>query len=154
WNNLLAKLPVDKVSLPSFPIWGDELDASYPFENYTPYATPLNELRVLLHGQAPLAAMTRAELLALLPSYARYDKDNFPKWKSDFIRQNREWFQQHRKQFSKRWIEKLRSFPPSLRKLEWNCKGEERDLWKHVLQFRPAGLRVKRYSTSPSLVAM
>ncbi len=42
----------------------------------------------------------------------------------------------------------------SLRKLEWNCKGEERDLWKHVMQFRPSGLRVKRMSTVPALVAL
>ena len=48
----------------------------------------------------------------------------------------------------------LAMFPPSLRKLEWNCKGEERDLWHHVLQFRPSGLRAKRYTSSPALVAM
>ena len=154
WNALLAKLPEDKVPLPSFPIWGDELDATYPFENVTPFITPLSELRLTLNGHAPTSEVTQEELLELLPSYARYKKEVFPKWKIDFIRQNREWFQQYRKYFSKRWVEKLRSFQPSLRKLEWNCKGEERDLWKHVLQFRPSGLRVKRYSTSPSLVAM
>ena len=33
-------------------------------------------------------------------------------------------------------------------------RREERDLWKHILQFRPSGLRVKRYANSPSLVAM
>jgi DNA (cytosine-5)-methyltransferase 1 len=53
-----------------------------------------------------------------------------------------------------RWIKRLFEFPPSFRKLEWNCKGEHRDLWKHVLQFRPSGLRVKRYTSSPALVAM
>ena len=35
-----------------------------------------------------------------------------------------------------------------------NCQGEVRDLWEHILQFRPSGLRVKRYRASPSLVAM
>lgn len=154
WNSLLSRLPEDKVSLPSFPIWGDEIGANYPFENYTPYAAPLGELRKCPNGHVSKRSMTRDELLALLPNYARYEKERFPEWKVDFIRQNRKWFKEHRKYFSDKWIKKLRSFPPSLRKLEWNCKGEERDLWKHVLQFRPSGLRVKRYSTAPSLVAM
>lgn len=36
WNLLLSKLPEDEVPLPSFPIWGDEIDAAYSFEDYTP----------------------------------------------------------------------------------------------------------------------
>src|SRR6202011_1339873 len=39
-------------------------------------------------------------------------------------------------------------------KLEWNCHGEVRDLYEHVLQFRPSGLRVKRMRTAPALVSM
>lgn len=154
WNSLLERLPEDTVPLPSFPIWGDEIDAIYPFEDCTPYAAPLRELKGCLNGHTSKDKMTRTQILTLLPSYARDIDDEFPEWKIDFIRQNREWFYEHRRYFSKRWIEKLRTFPPSLRKLEWNCQGEERDLWKHVLQFRPSGLRVKRYSTAPSLVAM
>ena len=86
--------------------------------------------------------------------YAQTPQKRFPKWKIEFIRQNLEWFQRYRSDFSEQWVMKLQSFPPSLRKLEWNCQGEERDLWKYVLQFRPSGLRVKRYTSSPSLVAM
>ena len=41
-----------------------------------------------------------------------------------------------------------------MQKLEWNCKGEERDIWKQVIQFRASGVRVKRPTTAPSLVAM
>jgi len=153
WNLLLSKLP-EKAPLPSFPIWGDEMDATYPFEDHTPYAAAIEELERCLDGRVLAVSPTRQELLELLPSYARTKKAKFPEWKIDFIRQNREWFQEYHRYFSKKWIEKLRSFPPSLRKLEWNCKGEERNLWKYVLQFRPSGLRVKRYSSSPSLVAM
>lgn len=160
WNKLLAKMPEEDVELPSFPIWGDELDATYPYEEYTPFSAPLHELNSFLNGNfangngSSGLALTRKEILARLPNYARVEEETFPKWKVDFIRQNREWFEEYRSYFSKRWIEKLRSFPACVRKLEWNCQGEERDLWKHVLQFRPSGLRVKRYTTCPSLVAM
>lgn len=153
WNFFLAQLP-EKVILPSFPIWGDEIDASYPYAEYTPSKASIDELRQAINGHDPKISVTRQELLELLPGYARDDIDKFPKWKIDFIRLNREWFQHNRKYLPQNWIDRLRQFPPSLRKLEWNCQGEERDIWKHVLQFRPSGLRVKRYASSPSLVAM
>lgn len=160
WNSLLAKMPEDKVDLPSFPIWGDEIDATYPYEEYTPYIAPLSELEKCFNGQLLNGngsnghQYTREDLLVRLPGYAQTEEKVFPKWKVVFIRQNREWFKEYRKYFSRRWVEDLKTFPPSLRKLEWNCQWEERNLWSHVLQFRPSGLRVKRYSTSPSLVAM
>lgn len=154
WNTLLSKLPETHVELPSFPIWGDEFEATYPFEKYTPFVAPLRELRTAVNGHAPNSRVSREKLLRLLPSYARQEIEQFPRWKIDFIRQNREWFKENQKYFGRRWLKKLRDFPASLRKLEWNCQGEERDLWRHVLQFRPSGLRVKRYSACPSLVAM
>jgi DNA (cytosine-5)-methyltransferase 1 len=153
WNQFLSQFP-QKTSLPSFPIWGDEIDATYPFLDYTPHKAPIEELKRSLDGHISTASLSLEELLQLLPSYARTKDAKFPKWKIDFIRCNREWFLKHRECFPQEWIEKLRHFPPSFRKLEWNCQGEERNLWKHVLQFRPSGLRVKRYSSSPSLVAM
>ncbi len=48
----------------------------------------------------------------------------------------------------------IQDFPSSLQKFEWNCKGEVRDIWKYVIQFRASGVRVKRPTTAPSLVAM
>lgn len=153
WNLLLSQLPQD-VPLPSIPLWGDEIGAIYPFADYTPYVTPIEELKQSLNGHFSTASLSREELLQLLPNYARTKVAKFPKWKIDFIRRNREWFQEQREYFSEEWVKELWHFPPSLRKLEWNCQGEERDLWKYVLQFRPSGLRAKRYSSSPSLVAM
>jgi DNA (cytosine-5)-methyltransferase 1 len=43
---------------------------------------------------------------------------------------------------------------PSFQKLEWNCKGAERDLNKLMLQFRPSGLRARHFDASPALVSM
>jgi DNA (cytosine-5)-methyltransferase 1 len=151
WNEFLRRIP-DDIDLPSFPIWGDELTATYPYRDRTPYALPLEELRRHVR-HAPRNA-DRNELLSLLPSYSRTPVDEFPRWKARFIDQNREWFDEIVEFLSPRWIARLSSFPPSLRKLEWNCQGEVRDLWRHVLQFRPSGLRVKRYTSCPALVAM
>ncbi|MFH1881538.1 MAG: DNA cytosine methyltransferase, partial [Planctomycetota bacterium] len=88
-----------------------------------------------------------------VPSYARAKKGAFPDWKQAFIRRNRALYRKHQN-WIKPWMPKIKQFPPSLQKLEWNCHGEERDIWKYVIQFRASGVRVKRPTTSPSLVAM
>lgn len=152
WNRLLKSIP-DEVNLPSFPIWGDELNATYPYKDKTPSACTASELKSFL-GPQDLKGLTLAELLSLLPSYARRPGSSFPSWKVAFIEKNRNWFENILPYVTTDWVTELKEFPPSLRKLEWNCQGEERDLWQHVLQFRPSGLRVKRYSSSPALVAM
>ena len=153
WNRLLKRIP-SAVKLPAFPIWGDEIGAVYPFETKTPHATPKHELRKLVRGNGIPDHPTKRDVLSLLPSYARTPETRFPEWKIEFIRQNREWLSEVKRHFPPGWTSTLRELPPSLRKLEWNCHGEERDLWRHVLQFRPSGLRVKRYTSSPALVAM
>ncbi len=154
WNLLLRRMP-EKIELPSFPIWSDELDATYRFDEHTPYMMTTRALRLAVRTHPQYTwDMTHEELIKLLPAYAGSKDPFFPEWKVQFIRQNRKWLQENQRYFSKRWVEKLRRFPPSLRKFEWNCNGEERDLWQHVLQFRPSGLRIKRYSTSPALIAM
>lgn len=151
WNTFLAALPVGKIALPSFPIWGDEIDATYPYEEMSPWAYALG-------GDDGVASRNGSAItldsLQALPSYARRRVDRFPDWKVRFIAANRSWLSSIRGELPSDWVPALRSFPPSLRKLEWNCQGEARNLWRHILQFRPSGLRVKRYANSPSLVAM
>lgn len=151
WNRLLAALP-DDTTLPSVPIWGDEIEATYAFETTTPYSEAYAKLIAQMDESHPAFWESIQEELAPLPSYAR--KEKFPKWKQYFIRANRKWFTSIKKYYPPGWVQDLQQFPASLRKLEWNCQGEIRDLWQHVLQFRPSGLRVKRYSNVPALVAM
>ena len=154
WNQLLRRIP-ETVRLPSFPIWSDELDATYSFQYQTPYTITTRALRRALRKHPRVRPdMTHEDLLQLLPSYARSKEATFPEWKIQFIKQNREWLRENKHYFEDEWLAKLRSYPASLRKFEWNCNGEERELWNHVLQFRPSGLRIKRYSSSPALVAM
>jgi DNA (cytosine-5)-methyltransferase 1 len=152
WNELMAALPDPDVTLPSFPIWSDEFGATYPFMEMTPYYCDEPTLRAHLNGKAEDPTLTHKDLLNLLPSYARTEE--FPRWKQRYIQQNREWFEQHRYRISEHWLNKLRTFCSSHRKLEWNCQGAERDLWQHILQFRPSGIRVRRFDRSPALVAM
>lgn len=153
WNELLKDIPPEK-ELPSAPIWGDEIEASYPFEQMTPYDLDSEELAIHVQARRPTSNLAKRDLIALLPPYARTEAKRFPEWKRRYIRKNREWFDDVRAHVEDEWIARLQEFPASLRKLEWNCKGERRDLWGCVLQFRPSGLRASRYDTVPSLVAM
>jgi DNA (cytosine-5)-methyltransferase 1 len=93
-------------------------------------------------------------LFTLLPSHARRDQNIFPQWKIDYIRKNREFYKRHGNWLDK-WIPKIHEFPSSLQKLEWNCQGEKnRNIRSYILQIRPSGVRVKRITTIPSIVAM
>jgi DNA (cytosine-5)-methyltransferase 1 len=152
WQRFLKASP-KSAELPSFPIWSMEFGATYPFEDRTPHASSTQMLHKArgCHGK-PLKKLSREEIMANLPSYARNKRKSFPKWKRDFIRQNRDFYKGNKK-WIKPWMEAVLEFHPSLQKFEWNCKGEERDIWKYVLQFRASGVRVKRPSSAPSLIA-
>jgi len=153
WQEFLDKFPKN-IELPSFPIWSMEFGANYPFEGKAPYHLDTEELQRYLgsHGQ-PLLGESKDELLSQLPSYARTKDEQFPKWKIQFIRQNRDFYQKH-KEWLDEWIPNILPFAQSFQKFEWNCKGENRQLKEFVLQIRASGVRVKRPTTSPSLVAM
>ncbi len=153
WQSFIQKYPKNE-QLPSFPIWTMEFGADYPYEKSTPYSIGSEELANYKgsHGQL-LCDVPLEERMNYLPSYARKKQTRFPTWKIQYIRQNRELYQRNRCWIDE-WISQLAEFPPSLQKFEWNCKGEERDIWKYIIQFRASGVRVKRPTTAPSLVAM
>jgi DNA (cytosine-5)-methyltransferase 1 len=153
WNNLLHALPRG-AEFPSFPLWSDEFDATYAYTETTPFRARKDRLRRWTRPLGATSDMTRRELIELLPSYAREKVSRFPYWKRRFIKQNRAWYREYRAFIPTGWLTTTRSFPSSLRKIEWNCKSEKRDLWEHVLQFRPSGLRIKRIQTIPALVSL
>jgi DNA (cytosine-5)-methyltransferase 1 len=152
WQCFLDSYPAHE-ELPSFPIWSMEFGATYPTEGPPPSQRPLEEMLTYKgsHGR-PLKGSSIEEVLSQLPSHARGDEP-FPRWKRTFIRQNRELYAANSKWLD-RWMPDIQSFIPSFQKFEWNCKGERRVLWDHVLQVRASGIRVKRDSTAPSLIAM
>ena len=151
WQEFLDRFPADR-PLPSFPIWSMEFGASYPYLRTTPARTRRGHLGSCrgTHGR-PLRELPPGERLASLPSYAR--EEHFAGWKQQFIRQNRELYRDNRGWIDE-WRPRILEFPPSLQKLEWNCKGERRVLADHILQFRASGVRVKRSTAAPALIAM
>jgi len=162
WGDFLARTP-DDLKLPSFPIWSMEFGATYPYEDETPPAiwarrTKLGLSRLGgLRGSFgyPLDGLNIPEQREHIPSHAGRDGDfEFPRWKRTYIRQNREFYQQNRVWIDP-WMDQWRpqGFPSSFQKLEWNAQGEERDIDNFVLQIRASGVRVKRPSTAPSLIA-
>ncbi len=153
WQKFLDKFPKEE-QLPAFPIWAMEFGATYPYEGKTPYSTGFRGLGSSLgcFGQ-PLKNLNPAETMKALPPYAREKVNFFPSWKIDYIRKNREFYNKYKKIISP-WLTSIHSFPSSFQKLEWNCKKSERDIWKQVIQFRASGIRVRKTTTAPTLVAM
>ncbi|WP_083262738.1 DNA (cytosine-5-)-methyltransferase [Burkholderia seminalis] len=153
WQEFLERFPKNS-KLPSFPIWADEFGANYPYSRDTLRQFSIGELSKFRGSFGRrLKGSSKEELLQGVPSYARGKKGVFPDWKQRFIWQNRELYREH-KGWIDGWLPRLLAFPHSLQKLEWNCQGEERDIWRYIIQFRASGVRVKRRTTSPSLVAM
>jgi DNA (cytosine-5)-methyltransferase 1 len=158
WNDFLKAAP-KRLKLPSFPLWSMEWGATYPYELETPFARKIRLGAEGLtgfcgsHGVKLGYKRTLDERWAALPSHARTEQFIFPKWKQDFIGQNRKFYAENRSWIAP-WLPKILRFPSSLQKLEWNVQGGHPDLWDYVIQFRASGVRVKRRSTAPSLIAM
>ena len=153
WQDFLDRFPRNE-ELPSFPIWAMEFGATYPYENGSPAGLGLSKMGAYQGSFGrPLDGLSEEDVVEALPRYARDPAESFPKWKIDFIRQNREFYTRHREWIDE-WLPSIQGFAPSYQKLEWNCKGEVRDIWRYVIQFRASGIRVKRPTTAPSLIAM
>lgn len=202
WSSLLEKLaeldragasPTWRETMPSFPIWGYELDpwhwypidsnpkgwAEKPYELAAEREALLTSARqqvlssseglvdLLRHSPSsdrawlaePMTPTAVEKWVASWPGYAGR-RDEWPQWKRRFIDQNRKWalrlWSALDPEWLRGWLDVLFAdiAVPSLQKLEWNCKGEALDLWKQILQFRPSGLRAKRFVHIPALVAM
>jgi len=153
WQALLDELPTDE-KMPSFPIWAMEFGATYPYRVATPASIPAKYLGSFKGAfGTPLRDLSKRKMLAAVPVYARDHRPRFPEWKISFIMQNRAFYHRHKKIID-RWLPSIRSFAPSFQKLEWNWQEGPRDLWQTVIQFRASGIRAKKPTAAPSLVAL
>ncbi len=91
----------------------------------------------------------------VLPDQLKIPKGT-PKWKADFIVKNARFYEDHQ-DFIDEWA--LRhdffsdKFPASRRKLEWQAQ-DTKSLWETVMHLRPSGIRAKRATYLPALVAI
>lgn len=162
WGDFLHRSP-SSVKLPSFPIWSMEFGATYPYEDTTPPAIwerrrscGLSGLHLRGNFGFELDGLSVPEQYELLPAHSRREGDlDFPRWKQMFIRQNRDFYRENREWITP-WLNEWRPWelPSSFQKFEWNAQGGGRDIDKYVLQVRASGIRVKRPTTAPSLIAM
>jgi len=150
WQDFISRIP-EEVSIPYYPLWSMEFGATYPIDR------PIDKVKTKelwkYRGSfgVSLEGMSREKIYASLPSHA-LRPIGFPKWKISFIERNRNFYELH-KEFLEDWLPSVQGFHSSLQKLEWNYKDGERDVWKHLVQVRASGLRIKRPDFSPALVA-
>lgn len=79
-----------------------------------------------------------------------------PPWKRNFLIKNATLYTAHREVLDawvKEWGVKTEKFPPSRRKFEWQAQ-DTLTLWENVMHFRPSGIRAKRATYVPALVAI
>jgi DNA (cytosine-5)-methyltransferase 1 len=77
-----------------------------------------------------------------------------PKWKEDFLKKNSDLYTEN-KTWMDKWLKtySVSNFPPSRRKLEWQAQ-DSAALWECLIQFRPSGIRAKKMTYVPALVAI
>lgn len=96
-------------------------------------------------------------LCDLMDNHMVADWDKLPKWQQNFIIKNNELWKNN-KEFIASWIKeasKCRLFFGAKAKLEWQVGNVENpNLWEHIMQIRPSGLRVKPGTYFPALVAI
>lgn len=87
-------------------------------------------------------------------THPKIDEDT-PAWKADFLRKNSDFYRAHASVIDG-WLARhgdLTHLPASRRKLEWQAQ-DATDLWNTVMHFRPSGIRAKKPSYVPALVAI
>jgi len=80
---------------------------------------------------------------------------DLPEWKQEFIDKNVTFYESHQNVLDE-WLKKwkfLDKFPPSRRKFEWQAQNSE-TLWECIMHLRPSGIRAKKPTYVPALVAI
>jgi DNA (cytosine-5)-methyltransferase 1 len=78
-----------------------------------------------------------------------------PKWKQKFVDSNRKLYLENR-EYIDDWIKRYKMLKriKLYQKFEWNCGTDVDDIKNTIIQIRQSGIRVKRPTFYPSLVAM
>ena len=85
------------------------------------------------------------------------DTTGYPAWKINFINKNNQLYLDNR-EFIDEWLNRAKQNPlffGAKAKLEWQAgQYKHPNIWDHILQFRPSGIRVKIGTYFPALVAI
>jgi len=149
WDEFVRLLRDLKEPLPGFPVWAEAwrdfeevLRLRFPSLKKPESPKPLESVD---EGFAP-PTLTRPHIDTSLPV-----------WKQKFLGRNYDLFEKHHVpllEWAYRWgVYRDDVFPLSRRKLEWQAQDTE-SVWQGVIQLRPSGIRVKRETYLPALVAM
>ena len=82
--------------------------------------------------------------------------EDFPDWKKEFINKNNKLYKNN-KSFIDKWEQDndyLNWCTPTQKKFEWQAGNSITSLWDGIIQMRPSGIRVKKPTCAPALVAM
>lgn len=87
--------------------------------------------------------------------YSSQGYEQMPVWKKNFLRKNRQFYIKYRPIIDE-WVQKydMMNRIKLFKKFEWNCGKDVTDMHNSIIQIRQSGIRVKRPTYYPSLVAI
>jgi DNA (cytosine-5)-methyltransferase 1 len=140
----------------------DYLDPDFEIENLDRYLLSDEQQQVIEVWNDFLRIVDRSQPLPGFPiwadafQYPAVIPEDTPAWKANFLRKNAEFYRANQRALDK-WLARhshLRDLAPSRRKLEWQAQNTQRNLWNCVLHFRPSGIRAKKPTYLPAMVAI
>ncbi len=158
WNYFIGNIsPEDN---PPSPTWSQDFGRTYRLNHIHPiskqWRITVKDLKKNLEKDdlyVPKSRL-RKEVLKCFPPYIISAKKPLPEWKKKFITKNRVFWEKNQSILGDKWLLVVREFEQTYQKFEWQVGDEPRNIWKHMIQFRPSGIRVKRANYIPALVAI
>lgn len=153
WQNFLDALPSGVK--PYSPLWSMEFGATYPCEDIDYNSIEAEKLWDYKGNFGiSLKGMSKEEIMSHLPNYIKTQKGIMPKWKQNYIKNNRRFYKIY-KECIDTILPQIKQLPvESWQKFEWNCGDAEQNIWQYIIQFRGSGVRVKKIDFFPSLVTV
>ena len=154
WQRFLECLP-SRVKLPSWPIWAMEFGATYPYQDSTPHSASRYEM-LSAKGSfgKPLNELSTADRVIFFTFVCQNESEQISTMEAKLYPAEPPFYKDNKK-YIEDIVQEIRTLPiASYQKFEWNLQGEERNIYKHLVQFRGSGVRVKRANYFPSLVTV
>ena len=107
----------------------------------------------------PVISSSKISVPIILDYFKEIETDDMKSWKKNYIRKNNALYEEHKTELDA-WMEKYKILLEKravYRKLEWQTGGMKRTdtvLSNHFIQVRQSGIRVKKATTFPTLVAI